>query len=56
MKKRYIAPDMEIVEMENERLLAGSGQTDTFDLSDDNGIPSIEGEPVRSNHKSVWDD
>jgi len=30
--------------------------SDTFDLSDDNGIPSIEGEPVRSNHKSVWDD
>lgn len=52
MKKKYIAPDMEIVETECERLLAGSGTNEPDEIT----TTTID-EPFSSpsKHSSVWD-
>lgn len=34
MKKKYVTPEMEVVEIEVERILAGSGETTIVDVYD----------------------
>lgn len=54
MKKEYIAPSMEIIEIEGECILAVSGN-DTVNISNDGWFNDAINAPYKK-HTSLWDD
>jgi len=55
MKKIYIAPQMEIVEIESEQPIAASGVSESHVGLSDNGFGGSCGSQ-RKSRSSIWDD
>lgn len=58
MKKDYIQPDIDVVQIDAESILAGSGPWNEPKDEEDVGVGDgyFDGEQLSKSHNNVWDD